>query len=117
MLTQHIRNPIMSVMLLLLVACYCEAFAPITPSSLVSQQQQHQQQVISSSSKLYFEPSSSLDVAVNTLDPTTFLSDIFAGVVGTPLILAVPIVAALGVAGLLAFFIISYANPEVEDDE
>ncbi|KAG7348505.1 hypothetical protein IV203_017210 [Nitzschia inconspicua] len=61
--------------------------------------------------------SSSLVVSAATLDPTTILSDIFAGILGTPLILAVPIVAALGVASLIAFLIVSYASPQVEDDE
>jgi hypothetical protein len=55
-------------------------------------------------------------VSAATLDPTSVLSDIFSGILGTPLILAVPILAALGVAGLIAFFIISYASPEVDDD-
>jgi hypothetical protein len=59
---------------------------------------------------------SSLQVSAATLDPTTILSDVLSGILGTPLILAVPIVAALGVAGLIAFFIVSYASPEVEDD-
>ena len=52
-----------------------------------------------------------------TLDPTTALSDLLGGLLGSPAILLVPVVAALGVASLIAFFIISYANPEVEDDE
>ena len=60
--------------------------------------------------------SSSLDLSAATLDPTTVLSDIFSGILGTPLILAVPIVAALSVATLIAWFIVSYANPEVDDD-
>jgi hypothetical protein len=51
-----------------------------------------------------------------TLDPTTFLTNILSGVLNTPLILAVPIVAALSVAGLMAFLIISYASPEVDED-
>jgi hypothetical protein len=37
--------------------------------------------------------------------------------IGSPAILLVPIVAALGVAGLIAFLIVSYASPQVEDDE
>ena len=117
MMSKTMRTSLMPVMLLLLVAACCEGFAPVTPSIVSHQQQQQTLPLPTSSTKLFMEPSSTLDVAVGTLDPTTFLSDIFAGVVGTPLILAVPIVAALGVAGLLAFFIVSYANPEVEDDE
>ena len=60
--------------------------------------------------------SSSELLSVATLDPTTVLSDALGGLLGSSLILAVPIVAALSVAGLIAFFIVSYANPEDEDD-
>jgi hypothetical protein len=54
--------------------------------------------------------------AVPTLDPTTILSDVFSNVLGTPLILAIPVVAALGVATLLAYLIVSYASPAEEED-
>ena len=62
------------------------------------------------------QSSSSELLSVATLDPTTVLSDALGGLLGSSLILAVPIVAALSVAGLIAFFIVSYANPEDEDD-
>lgn len=55
-------------------------------------------------------------LAVSTLDPTTFLSDVLGGLLGSYAILAVPIVAALAVAGIIAFAIVSYANPADEDD-
>jgi hypothetical protein len=58
-------------------------------------------------------PTTSL--AAMTLDPATFFSDILSAFLNTPIILAVPIVAALGVSGLLAWLIVSYANP-VEDN-
>jgi hypothetical protein len=61
--------------------------------------------------------SSSIQLSATTLDPTTVLSDILGGLLGSPAILLVPIGAALAVASLIAFFIVSYANPEVEDDE
>ena len=61
--------------------------------------------------------STSVEVAAATLDPTTILSDVLGVFIGTPIILLVPIVAALGVAGVLAWGIVAYANPEVEDDE
>lgn len=61
--------------------------------------------------------SSSMDLSAATLDPTTVLSDVLGVFIGTPIILLVPILAALGVAGLLAYGIVAYANPEVEDDE
>ena len=54
-------------------------------------------------------------LSVATLDPTTALNDVLGGLLGSSAILAVPIVAALSVAGLIAFFIVSYANPEDED--
>ena len=60
--------------------------------------------------------SSSTLVSVATLDPTTILSDVLGRLIGGPAILLVPIVAALGIAGLIAFFIVSYANPADEDD-
>jgi hypothetical protein len=63
-----------------------------------------------------FSSSSSVNVAAATVDPTTFLSDIFAGVLGTPIILAIPIVAALLVAGLVVGFIVNYANPTEPDE-
>ena len=60
---------------------------------------------------------SSVEVSAATLDPTTFLSDALGGLLGTPAILAIPIVAALGVASLVAFLIVSYASPAADDDE
>ena len=61
------------------------------------------------------EPSS-MAMAAATVDPTSFLTDVFGSVLGTPLILAIPIVAALGVAGLVVFLIVSYANPAEPDE-
>eukprot|EP00578_Thalassiosira_sp_NH16_P012588 CAMPEP_0181105842 /NCGR_PEP_ID=MMETSP1071-20121207/16207_1 /TAXON_ID=35127 /ORGANISM="Thalassiosira sp., Strain NH16" /LENGTH=120 /DNA_ID=CAMNT_0023189195 /DNA_START=142 /DNA_END=504 /DNA_ORIENTATION=- len=61
------------------------------------------------------ESSSSL-LSLATLDPTTMLSDVLGGLLGSSAILAVPIIAALGIAGLIAFLIVSYANPADEDD-
>jgi hypothetical protein len=53
----------------------------------------------------------SLDLAAATLDPSTFLSTIFSAFLNTPIILAVPIVAALGVAGVLAFLLVKSSQP------
>lgn len=39
------------------------------------------------------ESESSLNLGAATVDPTSFLTDIFGNVIGTPLILAIPIVA------------------------
>jgi len=66
------------------------------------------------------DASSSVVVSAMTVDPTTFLNDALSSTIGTPLILAVPIVAALGVAFAIAFFIFSYATPaepDATDDE
>eukprot|EP00980_Cylindrotheca_fusiformis_P013902 scaffold3618_cov129-Cylindrotheca_fusiformis.AAC.2 len=89
----------------------CDSFAPVISMTQSPPIQDATLQVGTVS------PFSTIDVAAGTLDPTTFLSDLFAGLLGTPAILAVPIVAALGVASLIAFLIVSYANPQVEDDE
>ena len=59
---------------------------------------------------------SPLTLAVDTVDPTNFLQDVFGSILGTPIILAVPIVAALGVASLVVFAIVAYANPAEPDD-
>jgi hypothetical protein len=60
---------------------------------------------------------STLTTAVSTVDPTSFLSDVLGGVLGTPIILAVPILAALGIASLVAYAIVAYASPAADDDE
>ena len=62
-------------------------------------------------------PVSSFHLAVSTVDPTAILSDLLGSFVNSPAILAIPIVAALLVAFLIAFAIQAYANPQVEDDE
>jgi hypothetical protein len=74
---------------------------------------QQQNGVVASSSSSF----PSFTTAASTLDPTTFLSDVFGAVLGTPLILAIPIVAALGVATLIAYLIVAYASPAEEQDD
>ncbi|MGK3740625.1 MAG: hypothetical protein ACI8RD_007861 [Bacillariaceae sp.] len=71
--------------------------------------------ILSSSSSAM--SSSSIELSAATLDPTTLLADIFGFLIGTPIILLVPILAALAVAGILVGGIVMYANPEIEDDE
>jgi hypothetical protein len=51
------------------------------------------------------------------VDPTVFFSNSVGNLISSPAILAVPIVAALGLATLLAWLIASYAEPQVQDDE
>jgi hypothetical protein len=96
-----------------------EAFAPISPAACPTQGKQYLSHDTSSSISMMPGEvgASSIQVSAATLDPTTVLSDILGGLLGSPAILLVPIGAALAVASLIAFFIVSYANPEVEDDE
>jgi len=118
------------VCLLSSIALMANAFAPT--SCLANSNRLAQQTVVASSSSsptlLKATPlevwdattaataSTSL-VSAATLDPTTFLSDILGGFLNSNLILAVPIIAALGVAGLISWGIIAYANPAEPDDE
>ena len=55
-------------------------------------------------------------IAAATLDPTTALSQALSGLLNTPIILAVPILAAVSVATILAWLIVSYANPADPDE-
>lgn len=61
--------------------------------------------------------SSSNSIAAATVDPTTALSQVLGGLIGSPAILAVPILAAFSVATVIAWFIVSYANPADPDDD
>lgn len=61
--------------------------------------------------------SSSQLQAAGTVDPTAVLSNVLSGFLGSPAILAIPILAALGVASLIAFLIVSYAEPAADNDE
>ena len=93
------------------------AFVPTTTVSPVSftTRQQYHYYAATKQSPTRLNLSSSLSVAAATVDPTLFLSDLLGGLINTPAILAVPILAALGVAGLIAWFIIAYANPTEEE--
>ena len=106
----------------------CEAFAPslqIPMTARMASSTAHNMMPVSANmdaldsltTQLSPVSSSSMDLSAATLDPTTVLSDVLGVFIGTPVILLVPILAALGVAGLLAYGIVAYANPEVEDDE
>jgi hypothetical protein len=56
-------------------------------------------------------------MTAETVDPTSFLNDVLGSLINSPiLLLSVPIVAALTIASLIAYGIISYANPAAEDD-
>ena len=72
-----------------------------------------------SPSAFAFEPilSNSNTIAASTIDPTTVLSQVLSGLINTPIILAVPILAAVAVASLVAWLIVAYANPADPDEE
>jgi hypothetical protein len=54
-------------------------------------------------------------LSATTLDPTTFFQNVLGLFLNTPIILAVPIVAALGIAGTLVWAIVAYASPAEEN--
>jgi len=60
---------------------------------------------------------STMSISAITFDPTTILSDVLGAFLTTPLILLVPIVVAIGVASVIAWLIVAYASPQVENDE
>ena len=123
-MARRINLPLMLAFCVAIISS-CEAFAPaqipMTTRMTVSAQNMlpvpQMDSVDSLTTSLSPVASSSMDLSASTLDPTTILSDVLGVFIGTPIILLVPIVAALGVAGLLAYGIVAYANPEVEDDE
>mmetsp|Transcript_22344 Transcript_22344/g.33125 ORF Transcript_22344/g.33125 Transcript_22344/m.33125 type:complete len:114 (-) Transcript_22344:316-657(-) len=107
-------------LLLFITLCLTSAWAFVPPQQSTMMQRTSSIQLTTESATLFdyttASSSSSELVSVATLDPTTVLSDVLGGLLGSSAILAVPIIAALSVAGLIAFFIVSYANPEDEDD-
>ena len=60
-------------------------------------------------------PTTSLEISADTIDPTTILSQVLGGLMDSNIILAVPILAASGVAGLLVWGIFAYASPADPD--
>jgi hypothetical protein len=60
--------------------------------------------------------SSTFELAAGTIDPTTALAQVLAGLLGSPIILLVPVLAAVSVAALLAWGIFSYASPADPDE-
>jgi hypothetical protein len=66
---------------------------------------------------LFVEAASSNTLAAAvTIDPTAFLGNALGAFLTSPAILAIPVVAALLVGGLVAWFLVASAAPEVEDD-
>mmetsp|Transcript_37324 Transcript_37324/g.42653 ORF Transcript_37324/g.42653 Transcript_37324/m.42653 type:complete len:162 (-) Transcript_37324:296-781(-) len=91
------------------------AMTKMTSPSFMAQQ--HVENALQTSSSLSFTTSTSELVSIETLDPTTLLSDVLGSLIGGPFILLIPIVAAIGVATVIAYIIVSYAAPQVDDDE
>ena len=60
--------------------------------------------------------SSTFELAAGTIDPTTALAQVLAGLLGSPIILLVPVLAAVSVAALLAWGVFSYASPADPDE-
>lgn len=58
-----------------------------------------------------------MQAADYTVDPTALLSNALIEFMNSPAILAIPILAALGVASLIAFLIAAYAQPAADDEE
>ncbi len=63
------------------------------------------------------ESTTNWQAAAATVDPTAALSNVLGNFLGSPAILAIPIVAALGVATLFAYLIFAYAQPAANDDD
>ena len=107
-------------LLLFITLCLTSAWAFVPPQQQSTMMQRTSSIQLTTESATLFDysttSSSSELVSVAALDPTTVLSDALGGLLGSSAILAVPIIAALSVVGLIAFFIVSYANPEDEDE-
>ena len=60
---------------------------------------------------------STVTVSAATVDPTSLLSSILGGLLGSPAILLIPVLAAVAVATAVAAFIVWSANPADEDED
>jgi len=109
---------------LLAVADTAVAFAP-SPSFAATRPMTTAPNTVSSLSAVppsfadehLFHALPSTAVSAATVDPTSFLSNVLGGLLGSPAILLVPILAGISVAAVVAWFIVWSATPEVEDDE
>mmetsp|Transcript_10946 Transcript_10946/g.16127 ORF Transcript_10946/g.16127 Transcript_10946/m.16127 type:complete len:124 (-) Transcript_10946:62-433(-) len=102
---------------LLLWACIVMsscAFAPIATTTDRMATRGNSLNMLEPSQFTSFSSSSEL-LSIDTFDPTQLFSDLLVGLIGGPAILLVPILAAVAVASLIAFLIVGYASPQVED--
>ena len=60
---------------------------------------------------------STVTVSAATVDPTSLLSSVLGGLLGSPAILLLPVLAAVAVATVVAAFIVWSANPADEDED
>ena len=109
-----LRHTFLCMAMLLVALCNVESF--VIPRQVCSTPMATSSSLPTTKLAMMPETTTSLTLAVDTVDPTNFLTDVFGSLLGTPAILAIPIVAALGVAGLVVFLIVSYANPAESDD-
>lgn len=100
----------------LLTVAFTVGTAPLMAATTLNHHTTSLNVLPSSSSLLESSTTSQLHAAA-TIDPTAALSNLLAGFLGSPAILAIPIVAALGVASLIAFLIYAYAQPAVDNDD
>ena len=72
-----------------------------------------------SESKLHLLPfdTNGILLSAEPIDPAAAIGQALGGLINSPAILAVPILAAVGVASLIAFLIVSYANPADPDSD
>lgn len=73
--------------------------------------------ITTSKEAMFMADGSSIQVAVDGIDPTAVLSQVLGNFLGSPAVLAIPIFAAFSVATVIAWFIVSYANPTDPDEE
>ena len=66
---------------------------------------------------IFSSASSTVTVSAATVDPTSFLSSVLGGLLGSPAILLIPVLAAVAVATAVAAFIVWSANPADEDED
>ena len=115
-----------------ITALFAVSSAFVPPANLVSSRPTAQSQSSTSSacdpSLSALAPASAADVLLTselpsnaisaaTVDPTSFLSSVLGGLLGSPAILLVPMLAAVGVATAVAAFIVWSANPADEDED
>eukprot|EP00560_Eucampia_antarctica_P008735 CAMPEP_0197825550 /NCGR_PEP_ID=MMETSP1437-20131217/2602_1 /TAXON_ID=49252 ORGANISM="Eucampia antarctica, Strain CCMP1452" /NCGR_SAMPLE_ID=MMETSP1437 /ASSEMBLY_ACC=CAM_ASM_001096 /LENGTH=118 /DNA_ID=CAMNT_0043425577 /DNA_START=46 /DNA_END=402 /DNA_ORIENTATION=+ len=73
--------------------------------------------ITSNKDAMFMSSGSSIQVAVDGIDPTVALTQILGNFLGSPAVLAIPILAAFSVASVIAWFIVSYANPADPDED